>query len=86
MGFDSPTKATRCDAKDNAIDVGEIDRIKADETSMIDVGDVEATVDVASSGCGYAAVGGAKFGLLMAREGVAGGREERKTPGAPRSV
>jgi len=76
-------RATGCGTKDDSIDIGEVDRIEADETSVIDVSYIQASVDVAGSGCRYAAVGGAKLGLFMARrEGVTGCREKRQDAGS----
>src|SRR5215510_6717096 len=83
MSFDSPAKATGCGAKDDSIDVGEVDRIQADETSVINVSDVQASVDVTGKSSRDAAVGSAKFGLFVARlKRVAGSGEERQNAGS----
>src|SRR5690349_7458939 len=67
MRLDSAAEAGRCYSKDNSIDVGQVDRIESDETSMIDVGDVQTSVDVSGQSRRHTAVGRTKFGLLMPR-------------------
>ena len=56
------------------------DRIQPDETSVVYIGEVEASIDVSRQGRGYAAVGRAKLGLLIAR------REGELDPWSVRTV
>src|SRR5262249_36063398 len=66
-GFGAPAQAGRGHAVFYSSDVRKIHRVEADETPVTDIGDVQPTVHVPGRAGGYAAVGCAKFSLLVAR-------------------